>query len=105
MLRTWDRSRFAPWLLRELVQVNEEPTSRLCRRTCQLTGGRRRRQQEQSRIPASPVERKVRRHGDEFDGTSIRYDVGHYLAVCCAASAVGLGVGPAILRSRLRSVW
>src|SRR5437867_3763137 len=33
MPRTWDRSRFAPWLLRELVQVNEEPTSRLCRRT------------------------------------------------------------------------
>src|SRR5881396_453869 len=26
MPRTWDRSRFAPWLLRELVQVNEEPT-------------------------------------------------------------------------------
>jgi hypothetical protein len=29
MPRTWDRSRFAPWLLRELVQVHEEPTSRL----------------------------------------------------------------------------
>jgi hypothetical protein len=25
MPRTWDRSRFAPWLLRELVQVNEKP--------------------------------------------------------------------------------
>jgi hypothetical protein len=35
--RTWDRSRFAPWLLRELVQVNEEPTSRLCRRTTKLS--------------------------------------------------------------------
>jgi hypothetical protein len=33
MPRTWDRSRFAPWLLRELVQVNEEPTSRLYRLT------------------------------------------------------------------------
>src|SRR6185295_17409182 len=31
--RVLDRSRFAPWLLRELVQVNEEPTSRLCRQT------------------------------------------------------------------------
>src|SRR5437868_1261694 len=30
MPRTWDRSRFAPWLLRELVQVNEKTTSRLC---------------------------------------------------------------------------
>ena len=36
MPRTWDRSRFAPWLLREVVQVNEEPTSRLCRRTVSL---------------------------------------------------------------------
>ena len=25
MPRTWDRSQFAPWLLRELVQVNEKP--------------------------------------------------------------------------------
>ena len=25
MPRTWDRSRCAPWLLRELVQVNEKP--------------------------------------------------------------------------------
>jgi hypothetical protein len=33
MSRTWNRSRFAPWLLRELAQVNEKPTSRLCRRT------------------------------------------------------------------------
>jgi hypothetical protein len=37
MPRTWDRSRFAPWLLRELVQVNEEPTSRLCRPTYEYT--------------------------------------------------------------------
>src|SRR5712692_2778194 len=28
---TWDRSRFAPWLLRELVQVNEKTTSHLSR--------------------------------------------------------------------------
>src|ERR1700676_2957469 len=29
MPRTWDRSRFAPWLLRELVQVNEKHESLL----------------------------------------------------------------------------
>src|SRR5689334_20128876 len=40
MPRTWDRSRFAPWLLRELVQVNEEPTSRLCGRTTVYTARR-----------------------------------------------------------------
>src|SRR6266481_3159442 len=33
MPRNWDRSRFAPWLLRKLVQVNEKTTSRLCRLT------------------------------------------------------------------------
>src|SRR5712692_540352 len=31
MPRTWDRSRFAPWLLRELVQMNEKTTSHLSR--------------------------------------------------------------------------
>jgi hypothetical protein len=42
MPRTWDRSRFAPWLLRELVQVNEEPTSRHSLRTPELSAGERR---------------------------------------------------------------
>src|SRR6266542_3312590 len=37
MPRTWDRSRFAPWLLRELVQLNEKLTSRLCRRTFRMS--------------------------------------------------------------------
>src|SRR6266540_4983054 len=51
MPRTWDRSRFAPWLLRALGQVNEEPTSRLCRRTSELSRAAKRRR----------LQRRVRR--------------------------------------------
>src|SRR6266498_2567562 len=52
MPRTWDRSRFAPWLLRALGQVNEEPTSRLCRRTSELSrAAKRRRLQRRVSVP------------------------------------------------------
>ena len=40
----------------------------MCRLTIKLTGGpARRRQQERSRVPARPVEHRVRRHRDKSD--------------------------------------